>query len=158
MKNRLLVTIFIMLLPALANTQTSHPLEGAQSSDVLKSATEEVSGSLPGLLTSQLGIDKGQAEGGLGSVLSLASENLNTADFDKLKGLIPRASGYIDTAKSLGAVTGPLKNLAGLNGALAKLGISPDAAAKFVPAVTNYLGKVGGEDAVNLLQRGLGAG
>lgn len=32
--------------------------------------------------------------------------------------LVPGDSGYLDSAKKLGAVTGPLKNLQGLNGAL----------------------------------------
>jgi Protein of unknown function VcgC/VcgE (DUF2780) len=156
MKNLLSATLFI-LLPLLVDAQTSDLLQDAQSSDVLKGATE-MGGSLPALLTRQLGLDQNRAEGGLGSILSLASENLDAADFDKLTGLIPGASGYIDAAKNLGAVTGPLKNLAGLNGALAKLGISPDVAAKFIPTVTDYLGKVGGGDAVNLLKKGLGTG
>jgi hypothetical protein len=34
-------------------------------------------------------------------------------------------------------VTGPLGNLAGLTGALGKLGINPETAAKFVPMVTD---------------------
>jgi Protein of unknown function VcgC/VcgE (DUF2780) len=154
--NRLLLLVFLTL-PPLATVQTSDLLEDAQTSDVVKRGTEAMSDSLPGLLQNQLGIDKDQAEGGLGSLLSLAGENLGAADFDKLKGLVPGASGYIDKAKSLGAITGPLKNLDGLNAALAKLGISPDVAAKFVPTVTNYLGKLGGEDAAKLLQKALAA-
>lgn len=46
----------------------------------------------------------------------------------------------------------------GLNGALSKLGISPETVAKFVPTVTSYLGKLGGPGATNLLQKALGSG
>jgi hypothetical protein len=53
-------------------------------------------------------------------------------------------------------VTGPLKSVAGLNGALGKLGIPPETAAKFVPMVTNYLGKVGGPTVQQLLSTALG--
>ncbi|MEQ9562776.1 MAG: DUF2780 domain-containing protein, partial [Woeseiaceae bacterium] len=124
MKTKILVAI-ALLSPAFASAQVSDLLKGAQKSDIVKS----VSDSLPSLLQGQLGINKDQAEGGLGSLLSLASENLDASDFDKLKGMIPGSGGYIDAAKSLGALAGPLKNLDGLNAALGKLGISPDAIA-----------------------------
>jgi hypothetical protein len=65
--------------------------------------------------------------------------------------LVPGASGYLDSAKKLGAVTGPLKNLEGLNGALGKLGMNADTVAQFTPLVTNYLGKLGGPTVQNLL-------
>jgi len=154
-KTLFLVTV---LLPALAAAQTSDLLKDAQSSDMLKSAAAGAGDALPSLLQDQLGLSKDQAEGGLGSLLSLASENLSAVDFDKLKGMIPGASGYIDAAKSLGAVSGPLKNLDGLNSALSGLGISPDTVAKFVPMVSDYLGKLGGPQAAGLLQKALGSG
>jgi hypothetical protein len=145
-----------LLLPMLVNAQTSDLLKGVPSADSVKSISDSVADSLPGLLQSQLGIDKDQAEGGLGSLLSLASENLDATDLDKLKGMIPGADGYIEAAKKLGALAGPLKNLDGLNSALAKLGISPDVVAKFVPTISDYLGKLGGDDAMKLLQTALG--
>jgi Protein of unknown function VcgC/VcgE (DUF2780) len=54
-------------------------------------------------------------------------------------------------AKSLGAVTGPVGNLASLGSALGKLGMSPETAAKFAPAVTDYLGKAGGPSVQKML-------
>ena len=57
----------------------------------------------------------------------------------------------METAKSLGAVAGPLKDLAGLNGALGKLGMNADTVSKFAPAVTKYLGKVGGDSVSKML-------
>jgi tartrate dehydratase beta subunit/fumarate hydratase class I family protein len=61
----------------------------------------------------------------------------------------------MDTAKQLGAVAGPLVNKAGLNGALAKLGMKPETVSKFAPTVTDYLGKIGGDSAKNLLASAL---
>jgi Protein of unknown function VcgC/VcgE (DUF2780) len=124
----------------------------AQSSmDVLKQAESIVSGPLTGMLESQLGVTSDQAAGGLGSLLTLASERLAAGDFDQLASLVPGASGYMETAKKLGAVTGPLSNVAGLNSALGRLGMSPETVAKFAPTVADYLGKVGGEETNRLL-------
>lgn len=64
---------------------------------------------------------------------------------------MPGAQKYLDSAKSPGAVTGPIGDTAGLSSALGRLGISPDSAAKFVPAVTVHIGKAGGADVGKLL-------
>jgi len=113
--------------------------------------TSSLSDPLMKSLTGSLGLTEAQAGGGIGSYLSLAQEKLAKGDFDKIASLVPGASKYIEQAKSLGAVTGPLGNLSGLTGALGKLGISPDVAAKFVPMVTDYLGKAGGSSVQKLL-------
>jgi len=106
---------------------------------------------LLGMLTSKLGLNDQQAQGGLGSMLTLAKEKLPAAGFTKIANLVPGATKYMDMAKSLGAVVGPLKNMAGLNGAFDKLGMTKDASAKFVPTVTDYLGKAGGSSVQTLL-------
>jgi hypothetical protein len=92
-----------------------------------------------------------QAEGGLGSILTLAQEKLAKGDFDKIAQVVPGSQKYLDAAKKLGAVTGPLMNSAGLNSAFSKLGIAPDKAAKFTPTVLDAVGTVGGESAKNML-------
>ena len=102
-------------------------------------------------LSSTLGMSKNQAEGGLGSILTLAQEKLEKGDFDKVASAIPGASKYLAKAKSLGAVNGPLKNLAGLNGALGKLGISEQTASKFLSSVPEVVSKTGGSDVGKLL-------
>ena len=102
-------------------------------------------------LKSQLGVTEDQAKGGVGSYLLLAQEKLAKGDFDKVAGLVPGASKYMDSAKKLGAVAGPLKNLAGLNGAFSKLGMKSETASKFAPTVTNYLGTAGGDGVKKML-------
>src|SRR5882672_9579243 len=122
----------------------------AQVPDV-GSLTSSMKNPLMGMLTSQLGVTESQATGGIGSYLTLAQEKLAKGDFDKIASLVPGASKYMDQAKSLGAVTGPLKNLAGLNGALGKLGMNSETVAKFAPTVTDYLGKAGGSGVQKML-------
>jgi hypothetical protein len=103
------------------------------------------------MLSKTLGMSKDQMEGGIGSVLTLAQEKLVKGDFDKIAAAIPGASKYLDQAKKLGAVTGPLNDVQGLNGALGKLGIDQATASKFLPAVTDLVSKTGGADVGKLL-------
>lgn len=149
--------VMAILLPLCASAQTMDDLKKLSSSDAAKSATESMGGSMSGVLQSQLGLDQNQADGGIGSMLTLASEKLDTGEFSKLTGMIPGADQYMQSAKSLGAVTGPLKDMAGLNTAFSALGISPEVASRFVPTVTDYLGKLGGADTQGLLQKAFGA-
>lgn len=106
-------------------------------------------------LSSKLGVTDSQAKGGMGSLLTLAKEKLGSGDFSKLTALLPQATKYMDTAKQLGAVAGPLVNKAGLDGALSKLGMNSATVKKFVPTVTDYVGKIGGDSAKNLLANAL---
>jgi len=108
-------------------------------------------GSMSGMLSKQLGVTEKQAQGGLGSMLTLAKEKLPAADFTKVAGAVPGASNLMGIAKSSGAVTGALGGMAGLTGALGKLGISPAIAAKFVPQAAQLIGTAGGPQVASLL-------
>ena len=130
---------------------SSMPFVAAAQIPDLGSMTSSLKNPLMGMLTSQLGVTEQQATGGIGSYLTLAQEKLAKGDFDKIASLVPGASKYMEQAKALGAVAGPLKNLAGLNGALGKLGMQPETAAKFAPTVTDYLGKAGGSGVQSML-------
>ena len=121
----------------------------------LPTSVKSLGNPLLGTLMGSLGVTQDQAEGGVGSILTLAKEKLARGDFDKIAALIPGADKYLQKAKSLGAVAGPLANGAGLNGALGKLGIDAATAAKFIPAVTQFVGKAGGSKLGSLLTAAL---
>jgi hypothetical protein len=55
-----------------------------------------------GALKSALGVTDNQAQGGLGSILTLAREHLAKGDFDKIAAVVPGAQKYLDAAKKLG--------------------------------------------------------
>ncbi len=156
MKSLRSLMFVILLLPIFAAAQSMDSLKGFASSNAVKGAADALGGSLPGLLQSQLGLSEDQAAGGLGSMLSLANEKLSASEYDKLAGMIPGAEQYLETAKSLGALSEPLKNMSDLTNALSSLGISPDVISKFVPMVTGYLGKSGGAEVQNLLTKAFG--
>jgi hypothetical protein len=148
-----LLLAFVLALPlASASAAAGDPIN---TDALMSSAKSAASGSLTGLLTRQLGVSQNQAEGGVGSMLKLAQEKLSAGDFDMVAKAVPGAQKYLDKAKSLGAYSGAVNNAAGLNGALSKLGIPPETAAKFVPAVTQYVGKAGGSKVGNLLKTAL---
>jgi len=142
MHRRILVTA--LLLATIALTSCSSTSTSTPSS--VSSALGGGSNPLMGMLTSSLGVTQQQAEGGVGSILKLANEKLVKGDFDQVAALIPGASKYMDTAKKLGAYAGQIGDLAGLTSSLGKLGISPDKAAQFIPAVTDFVGKAGGSE------------
>jgi len=108
------------------------------------------------LLGRTLGMSKDQMEGGLGSILSLAQEKLARGDFDKVAAAIPGASKYLEQAKKLGAVTGPLNDVSGLTSALGRLGIDQQTASQFLPAAQKLVGQLGGEEVGKLLGSVLG--
>ena len=152
-RRNFLLALGLASLPATLPVRAADPL----NTDALKSSVLGASSSNPllGMLTSKLGVSSNQAEGGVGSMLKLAQEKLSAGDFDQVAAVIPGAQKYLDKARSLGAYSGAVGNLAGLNGALGKLGLPPETAAKFVPMVTDYVGKVGGSKVGALLKSAL---
>lgn len=127
------------------------PLAALAGVPDLKSMGGALKDPLMGMLTSTLGVTPDQAKGGVGSILTLAQEKLIKGDFDKIAAVVPGTSKYVQQAKALGAVTGPIKNLDGLKSSLGKLGMQPATVSKFIPAVTDFVGKAGGKDVGNLL-------
>ncbi|HTO86325.1 MAG TPA: DUF2780 domain-containing protein [Thermoanaerobaculia bacterium] len=107
---------------------------------------------LAGTLGSSLGLTPDQASGAVGSILSLAQGKLSSSDYSKVAGAVPGAGQYVQKAKDLGAVpsTG-ISSESALDGAYAKLGISPEIGSQVTPLVVNYVGKAGGPTVQSLL-------
>ena len=106
-------------------------------------------------LTSGLGLTGDQAAGGVGSILSMAQGKLAAGDYSKVAAAVPGADGYVQKAKDLGAVTGPITSVDGLNSAYSRLGISPQAASQLTPAVVGYVSKAAGPAVGGLLSSAL---
>ena len=120
------------------------PASSAQSVGSLVSITD--------VLGKTLGVSGDQASGGVGSILSLAQNKLPASDYSKVADAVPGADKYVQKAKDLGAVPAEgIKEKGGLDAAYEKLGISPDVAKKFTPAVVDFVGKAGGSEVGSLL-------
>ena len=99
----------------------------------------------------KLNISQDQAIGGLGALMSLAQGKLDPADFTKIANSIPGLDNIMKQAKDLGAITGPITSIAGVEDSFSKLGMNKDMIGKFVPEITNYVTKSGGAEVANLL-------
>jgi hypothetical protein len=88
--NRRTALLGLLSLPLVAQAQTPS----------LDSVTSSLKDPLMKSLTSSLGLTEEQAGGGVGSYFSLLQEKLSKGDFDKIAGLVPGASKYIDQARA----------------------------------------------------------
>jgi hypothetical protein len=102
-------------------------------------------------LTSSIGLTPTQAAVGTGSTLQLAQDKLPAGDFDKISKSIPGADKYLAQAKEFLGGGGKISDLGGLNSALGKAGLSQNQIDKFLPKVTDYVGKYGGDAAKKAL-------
>ena len=120
-------------------------------------AAQGDSGDLVSALTKELGVTADQARGGAGSVFSLAKSRLSPGDFAQVSKAVPGIDGLLKAAPALGGSgsLGSLGAMAALAPAFQKLGISPAVAAKFIPAITQFVGSKGGADVAKLLASAL---
>ena len=119
------------------------------------------------LLSSQLGVTKGQSEGGAGSIFQLAKQNLSVEDFssiakavpgiDKMIGAAPKVEGSSSSLKGISSMMGSNKigGMASLTSSFEKLGLSSEMVDKFMPIILDYVENKGGEHAMNLLKGAL---
>jgi hypothetical protein len=176
-----LFTVFVFSAPASAGwldnvaeitkkPATEQAKTIALSETIEQSETTEQSSALVGNVMSQLGLSQTQAEGGLGSLLSLAQTNLGEHDFSQLSDSIPNADGLLAAVPALSSgngMSGLLSQAGDLGSALQgsamvydafeKLGISKEYITPMVDIAKNYLQQSGGDGTVDLLMKGLGS-
>ena len=102
-------------------------------------------------LTSKLGISDTQALGGAGALLQLAKDKLASGEFDKIAKIIPGSESYLNIAKSVGKISGPLTSLDDVKPIFENLGMSGDLVGQFVPALSGYASMAGGSGISDLL-------
>ena len=99
----------------------------------------------------KLGISPEQAIGGIGSLLSLANFKLDPADFSKVSGAFPDLENIMNKTKELGIDASSITDMAGVGDAFDKLGMDSGKVTEFVPELTNFASKQGGQEAGDLL-------
>lgn len=171
-----ITTLTLVASLSLLSPLTSAADLGALASDALKqvsgtqTAEANQSGDLLGNLMA-LGLNQGQAEGGMGALLKLAQGNLSGNEFSSLSSAIPGADKMLNAVPELDSGSGMSGLLSGVGGnlgsslqggamvydAFEKLGISRELAAPMVDVAKNYLQANAGEDTVGLLMKGLGS-
>jgi hypothetical protein len=121
------------------------------------------------LLTSNLGVDTHQAEGGAGVLLKAAKDQLGGDEFGQLLGGVPGLTDLIHKAPAaggggglggmLGGLAGSLGGKAGaianIVGGFSKLGLNADDAKRFVPVILDFLRSKVGPGVVGKLEQAL---
>jgi hypothetical protein len=116
-------------------------------------------------LSSQLGISGEQATGGAGALFDYAKNNLSADDFATVAKGIPgmdsmlmmapepeNSSAMGKVGNMLGGADSSLGGMAGLASSFESLGLDADMVSQFVPIVTDYVGKMSGDQAMQILQ------
>jgi hypothetical protein len=121
------------------------------------SSLQSMSGSnaLVKTLVNQFGVTEKQAAGGTGSSLMLAKEKLGDTQFGNLRQFVPGSDALMQSAKDQGAVRGPIHDKAGLESAYSRLGMDSEMVGKFNQVLGDYVGRLGGEPAKNMLAMAL---
>lgn len=126
------------------------------------------------LLTSALGVNKNQAQGGLGSLLGYAKEQLSSAEssqlssalpgLDSLVGMAPKVDATSQQQSGIGGLLSTaaqyndsLKGIDQLNQQFQSLGLKPEMIGQFANTAMQYLNSPQGQQAGALLKQGLGA-
>jgi hypothetical protein len=122
------------------------------------------------MLTSKLGVNGAQAEGGAAVLFKAAKEKLGGPEFDQLLGGVPGLGDLLKKAPApgggglggmLGGLAGAMGGNAGLIAAIVggfgKLGLTTDHAKKFVPVILEFLKTRVGPDVVSKLEKTLRA-
>ncbi|QYK01217.1 DUF2780 domain-containing protein [Shewanella psychrotolerans] len=133
-------------------------------------AAQTENNDLVGSVMSQLGLNQSQAEGGLGSLLTLAKSTLGSDSFAPIASAIPGIDSLLGAAPTLdndSGMSGLLSKAGDLGSSLQggaqvydsfeKLGISKELAKPMVDIVKGYLDANAGEGTTDLLMQGLGA-
>lgn len=133
-------------------------------------AVQTENNDLVGSVMSQLGLNQSQAEGGLGSLFTLAKSTLGGDSFGPIASAIPGIETLLGAAPVLdndSGMSGLLSKAGNLGSSLQggaqvydsfeKLGISKELAKPMVDIVKGYLDSNAGEGTTDLLMQGLGA-
>ncbi len=104
-------------------------------------------------LATQLGISTTQAGRGVGAVLAMARGFLTEQDYRVIAAAVPDADQLAKAAAEQGVVTRPIDDKDDLAAVFDRIGIPPDAAAKFVPVMRTWLVDQGAPDAGDLVAR-----
>lgn len=166
---KLLTATFLAMLSLVSTQATAYGLDSlTEVTNAISKPSE--SSDLVGTVMSQLGLSQDQAEGGLGSLLSLAQSSLGSSDFSSISDSIPGIDGLLGAVPELdneSGMSGLLSKAGGFGESLQggamvydafeKLGISKELAAPMVDIVKGYLDANGTAGTSDLLMKGLGA-
>lgn len=141
----------------------------AGSSSIIQANSQPLAEStLAAFLMNRFGLDERQAMGGLGAVFALAQQRMVPEDFMQLSASVPNMDRYLSAvpqsqshiqwgaaADAIGGRTLGFGGLSSLGDSFQALGMNPEMAFQFVPAVLQFLQQRSELVAMSLLQNAL---
>jgi hypothetical protein len=128
---------------------------------------------LVGMLTSGLGVNTGQASGGMGAILNYAKSNVSADQFSQLAQSIPGIEGLVSQMPDISQLSSGGSSLGGLMDKASEyseslqaintvtkqfeaLGLKPEMISSFITSAQSYLNTEQGQSAKKLLTESLG--
>lgn len=103
----------------------------------------------------KFGVTPQQAVGGIGALISLTKGKLSADDFTKVATAFPDVDNILKQAEGIGAVTGPITDMAGVDKSFEKLGMDKSLVDQFIPEVTSFATEKGGAEVGSLIASAL---
>jgi hypothetical protein len=117
------------------------------------------------LLTKNLGVTEGQAQGGSGAIFNLAKEQLSAEDFSAIASVVPGMDTLLNAAPQvselsktiggktslMGGSTDKVGNPASLTDSFSKLGMKSDMVSKCADLILSHVNATGGASVANIL-------
>lgn len=156
-----MLAMILAVSAAVAAAQEPAPPASTAAAPAEKTVEQTASPELVGGLVKELAITPSQAQAGAGTLFGVAKGKLSAADFAKVAGAVPGMDGLLAAAPGAAGAKSGLEALAsqagGLGGmvaaanTLSKLGLKPDAIAKFAPTLIKLVQSKGGAEIGKLL-------
>ena len=169
-----LAAILMLALPVSSQANdflksASDALKGSSSDGATVPSDLDFSGGLSSAIAKGLGVSSQQADGGLGSLFSLAQSTLGSEQFSSLAGAVPGMDTLLKAAPAVsgdgGSLSGMASSLGGYGdaakGAAAvvsqfqSLGLDATAIPQYIEITNSYLQSTGGQTAVDLFTKGV---
>ncbi len=177
---QLSVTLLCIALPFSASAEQSEPLQASANAQTSTNTTNAQAAlaisalDMIPLLTSSLGVNQNQAEGGLGSLFAYAKEQLSSTEATQLSNALPDLETLVNMAPAVEAqkeqqggfggllsvaaqYNDSLKSIDQLNQQFQTLGLKPEMIGQFANTAIQYLNSSQGQQAGTLLQQSLSA-
>jgi len=142
---------------------------GTRSEAVLVPADLDFSSGLSSAIAQGLGVTSKQADGGLGSLFSLAQSTLSSDQFSTIASAVPGMDSLLNAAPVLGDDSGSLSGMAsslgdygdalkgasGVYSQFQSLGLDAASIPQYIEITNSYLQSTGGKKAAELFSQGV---
>ncbi|MFT5312051.1 MAG: hypothetical protein ACI8Z9_000528 [Paraglaciecola sp.] len=172
--NRLNLLFFVAMLSTTPQTQAQSWLDSLKSMMGIEQEKAEALNinDMVSTVTDSLGVTQQQASGGLGSLFTLAKNNISAEQYSQLASVLPgvdtllKAAPDVSAMTSEGGLSGLMDKAADYNESLKainkvkkqfeSLGLDPKMITQFAAKAKEYLDTEEGQQAKELLSKGLG--